>query len=189
MRERERENNGIIIHFGGMVWRRRSDHPYSWRCWGGVVEITVGRERSEERRKKRKNYGEKGWFLANFGSDFHHPQAMKSTWCGLAQKHQQGPITCSKCSNDSVQDKGIKRGTECIGFECFNQVRIERSIRVSRGDPSTSYPYARGVQYNLIWAMRWRQQRKQKNPTITLKQHGWLPFHFVSRVKGLHGRL
>lgn len=29
MRERERENNGIIIHFGGMVWRRRSDHPYS----------------------------------------------------------------------------------------------------------------------------------------------------------------
>jgi hypothetical protein len=26
---RERENNGIIIHFGGMVWRRRSDHPYS----------------------------------------------------------------------------------------------------------------------------------------------------------------
>jgi hypothetical protein len=53
-----------------------------------------------------------------------------------------------------VQDKGIKRGIECIGFECFNQVRIEMSIRVSRGDPSTSYPCARGVQYNLIWAMR-----------------------------------
>jgi len=38
------------------------------------------------------------------------------------------PITCSKWSNDSVQDKGIERGIECIGFECFNQVRIERSI-------------------------------------------------------------
>ena len=58
--------------------------------------------------------------------------------------------TCSKCSNDSVQDKGIERGIECISFECFNQVRIERSIRVSRGDPSTSYPCARGVQHNLI---------------------------------------
>jgi hypothetical protein len=45
---------------------------------------------------------------------------------------------------------GIKRGIECIGFESFNQVRIERSITVSRGDPSTSYPCARRVQYNLI---------------------------------------
>jgi hypothetical protein len=110
-------------------------------------------------------------------------------WCGPTQKHQQEPITCSKWSNHSVQDKGIKRGIECIGFECFNQVRIERSIRVSRGDPSISYPCARGVQYNLIWAMRWGQQMKQKNPTTTWKQHGWLPFPFVSRIKGLHGRL
>ena len=62
-----------------------------------------------------------------------------------------GPMTWS---NDLVQDKDIERGIECIGFECFNQVRIERSIRVSRGDPSTSYPCARGVQHNLIWAMR-----------------------------------
>jgi len=54
-----------------------------------------------------------------------------------------GPMTRSKT-----------KGIECIGFECFNQVRIERSIRVSRGDPSTSYPCARGVQHNLIWAMR-----------------------------------
>ena len=106
-------------------------------------------------------------------------------WCGPPQKHQQGPITCSKWSNDSVQDKGI----ECIGFECFNQARIERSIRVSRGDLGTSYPCARGVQHNLIWAMRWEQQRKQKNPSTTWKQHGWLPFPFVSRIKGLHGRL
>ena len=45
--------------------------------------------------------------------------------------YQQGPIICSKWFNDSVQDKGIERGIECIGFECFNQVRIERSIRVS----------------------------------------------------------
>jgi len=88
-------------------------------------------------------------------------------WCGPAQKHQQGPITCSKWSNDSVQDKGIERGIECIGFECFNQVRIESSIRVSRGDPSTSYPCVRGVQHNLIWAMRWGEQRRQKNPSTT----------------------
>jgi len=64
--------------------------------------------------------------------------------------NQQGPITCSKWSNDSVQDKGIERGIECIGFECFNQVRIERSIRVSRGDPSTSYPCARGSNTTLF---------------------------------------
>jgi len=44
-------------------------------------------------------------------------------------------ITCSKLSNDSVQDKGI----ECIGFEGFDLVRIERSIGVLRGGPSTSY--------------------------------------------------
>jgi len=44
-----------------------------------VVKI-VGREReSEERWQKRKNYVEEGWFLADFGSDFNHPQAMKST--------------------------------------------------------------------------------------------------------------
>ena len=88
-------------------------------------------------------------------------------WCGLAQKHQQGPITCSKWFNDSVQDKGI----ECIGFESFNQVRIEGSIGVSKRGPNTSYPCARGAQDNLIWAMRWGQQRKQKNPTTTSKQH------------------
>jgi hypothetical protein len=57
-------------------------------------------------------------------------------------------ITCS------VQDKGIERGIECIGFEGFNQVTIEGSIGVSKRGPSTSYPYARGAQYNLIWAMR-----------------------------------
>ena len=32
-------------------------------------------------------------------------------------------------------------------------------------------------------------QRNQKNPTTTWKQHGWLPFLFVSRIKGLHARL
>jgi hypothetical protein len=96
-------------------------------------------------------------------------------WCGPTQKHQQGPITCSKWSNDLVQDKGIERGIACIGFECFNQVRIERSIRVSRGDPSTSYPCVRGVQHNLIWAMRWGNK---KNPSTTWKQHGWLPVSF-----------
>jgi hypothetical protein len=37
--------------------------------------------------------------------------------------------------------------------------------------------------------MRWGQQRKQKNPSTTWKHHGWLPFPFVSRIKGLHGRL
>jgi len=35
-------------------------------------------------------------------------------WCGPAQKHQQGPITCSKWSNDSVQDKGIERGMNVL---------------------------------------------------------------------------
>jgi hypothetical protein len=52
--------------------------------------------------------------------------------------------------NDSVQDKGIERGIECIGFEGFDLVGIERSIGVLRGGPNTSYPCARGAQYNLI---------------------------------------
>jgi hypothetical protein len=53
-----------------------------------------------------------------------------------------------------VQDKGIERGIECIGFEGFDKFRMERSIEVSRGRFSTSYPCALGAQYNLIWAMR-----------------------------------
>jgi hypothetical protein len=50
--------------------------------------------------------------------------ALVLDWYGPAQKHQQGPITCSKWSNDSVQDKGI----ECIGFEGFNQVRLKSPL-------------------------------------------------------------
>jgi len=77
-------------------------------------------------------------------------QIIHGTSCGPAKKHHQGPITCSKWSNDSIQEKGI----EGIGFEGFGQVRIERSIGVSRGDLSTSYPYARGAQSKVIWAIR-----------------------------------
>jgi hypothetical protein len=33
------------------------------------------------------------------------------------------PLHVFKWSNDSVQDKGIERGIECISFECFNQVQ------------------------------------------------------------------
>ena len=40
------------------------------------------------------------------------------------------------------------------GFEGFNQVKIVRTIGVSREDPNTSYPCVEGVQYNLIWAMK-----------------------------------
>jgi len=94
--------------------------------------------------------------------DSHHPLLASwsiTTRLGLGlmwpsqEKHQQRPITCFKWSNDSVQ-LGVQRGIECIGFEGFNQVRIEGSIGVSRGGPSISYPCARGGQYNLIWAMR-----------------------------------
>ena len=60
-------------------------------------------------------------------------------------RNTRNTITCSKWSNDLVQDKDIERGIECIGFESFNQVRIERSIGVSRDDPSTFYPCAREV--------------------------------------------
>jgi hypothetical protein len=53
-----------------------------------------------------------------------------------------------------VQDKGIERGNECFGFEGFDHIGIEGSIGISRGGSSTSYPCARGAQYNLVWAMR-----------------------------------
>ena len=58
-----------------------------------------------------------------------------------------GPMTRSKT-------KTLKDALNALVFEGFHQVRIGRSIGVSRGDPSTSYPCAREVQYNLIWAMR-----------------------------------
>ena len=53
--------------------------------------------------------------------------------------------------------KGLIRG-----FEGSNQVRIARTIGVSRGDLGTSYPCAGGVQYNLIWAMKLGQQKDPK---------------------------
>ena len=40
------------------------------------------------------------------------------------------------------------------GFEGANQVRIARTIEVSRGDLSTSYLCAEVVQPNFIWAMK-----------------------------------
>jgi hypothetical protein len=62
-------------------------------------------------------------------------------------------VICSKWSNDSVQDKYIEKDIECIGYEDFDQVRNKISIRVSRGGLNTFYPFARGPQYNLIWAI------------------------------------
>ena len=45
-----------------------------------------------------------------------------------------------------VQEKGI----EFIGFECFDPVRFQGSIGVSRVGPNTSYLYAKEAQSNLI---------------------------------------
>jgi len=86
--------------------------------------------------------------------------------------------------------KALKEALNALVLN-FNQVRIERSIGVLKGGPNTSYPCARGAQYNLITTLGHEggKQRKQKNLTTTWKQHGWLPFPFVSRIKGLHGRL
>ena len=50
-----------------------------------------------------------------------------------------GPMTRSKT-------KTLKKGIRCIRFEDFNQVKIARTIGVSRGDSTTSYSYAGGVQ-------------------------------------------
>jgi hypothetical protein len=67
--------------------------------------------------------------------------------CGPAQKHQQDPL---HVPNVPMTRSKIK----ALNALVFNQVRIERPIGVSRGDPSTSYPNARGAQYNFIWAIR-----------------------------------
>ena len=75
-------------------------------------------------------------------------------WFWVHMYKEQFPNQRKSKLQPCVQDKGIERAIECIGFKGFHLVRIERSIRVSRGGPSTSYPCARGAQYNLIWAMR-----------------------------------
>jgi hypothetical protein len=58
-----------------------------------------------------------------------------------------GPMTRSKT-------KALKEALNALVLNVSTKSKIERSIRVSRGDPSTSYPCARGVERNLIWAMR-----------------------------------
>ena len=58
------------------------------------------------------------------------------------------------------------KGLICC-FEGFNQVKVVRTIGVSKGDLSTSYPCVGGVQYNLIWVIKLGQQMRQMNPITT----------------------
>jgi len=57
------------------------------------------------------------------------------------------PMTRSKT-------KALKEALNTLVLNVSTKSELKRSIRVSREDPSTSYPCARGVQHNLIWAMR-----------------------------------
>jgi hypothetical protein len=89
---------------------------------------------------------------------------------------------CSKWSNDLVQDKGIKRGIDCIGFELKGpleyQVKIERCIlsMCKRGP------------IQLYLGQEVRTTKKTKESYYNLETT-WVATPFVSRIKGLHGRL
>ena len=52
------------------------------------------------------------------------------------------------------------------GFDDFNHIRIARTIGVSKEDLDTSYPYAGGVRYNLIWVMK---EKKKGSKRILLQ--------------------
>jgi len=54
-----------------------------------------------------------------------------------------GPMTRSKT-------KALKEALNALVLNVSTKSELKRSIRVSRGDLSTSYPCARGVEYNLI---------------------------------------
>ena len=50
--------------------------------------------------------------------------------------------------------KALKEALNALVLKVSTKSEWKRSIEVSRGPFSTSYPCARGAQYNLIWAIR-----------------------------------
>jgi len=66
----------------------------------------------------------------------------------------KNPLHISNGVMTRSKTKALKEALNALVLNVSTKSKIERSIRVSRGDPSTSYPCARGVQHKLIWAMR-----------------------------------
>jgi hypothetical protein len=64
------------------------------------------------------------------------------------------PLHISNGVMTRSKTKALKEALNALVLNVSTKSKIERSIRVSREDPSTSYPCARGVQHKLIWAMR-----------------------------------
>jgi hypothetical protein len=58
-----------------------------------------------------------------------------------------GPMTRSKT-------KAFKEALNALVLNVSTKSELKGPLEYQRGDPSTSYPCARGVQHNLIWAMR-----------------------------------
>jgi hypothetical protein len=110
-------------------------------------------------------------------------------WCGPFQKHQPLPIICSKWLSDSIQDKGIKRGIECIGFKGFDQVNLKGPLEYQEEEALVYLIHVQeGPNPTLLGP--WDEEPKEtKESTTTWKQHGCLPFPFVYWINGLHTRL
>jgi hypothetical protein len=50
--------------------------------------------------------------------------------------------------------KALKEALNALVFNISIKSELKGPSEYQEETPSTSYPYARGVQYNLIWAMR-----------------------------------
>ena len=50
--------------------------------------------------------------------------------------------------------KALKEALNVLVFNISIKSELKGQSEYQEETPSTSYPYARGVQYNLIWAMR-----------------------------------
>ena len=60
-----------------------------------------------------------------------------------------------------------------LGQRHWKRQWMHWSWRLSRGDLSTSYPCAGGVQYNLIWAMKLGQQKDPKESYYNMETWDW----------------
>ena len=65
-----------------------------------------------------------------------------------------------------IQNKGIEKDIECIGFEGFTRVRFKKSIGASRGGLHIFYPYAKGGPIQPYLGHEVRRNHNKENKRI-----------------------
>jgi hypothetical protein len=110
-------------------------------------------------------------------------------WCRPTQKHQQEPITCSKWSNDSIQDKGIEEELNALVLKVSTKSELKGLLEYQKEALIHLIHVQEGS--NTILFGPWGEDIKG-NKRILLQLGNNMDnylFPFVTRINGLHGKL